>query len=127
MTTYWPSLLGGMLIGLSVAMLMLLNGRVAGIGGIAAGMFRRPGSRILENGLFVACLLLGPVLHAALFGNSPAVRIEGGLPLLALAGLLVGFGSRLGSGCTSGHGVAGLGRLSPRAMARWRSFLPWRC
>jgi uncharacterized protein len=123
MMSYWPSLLGGMLIGASVAMLMLLNGRTAGISGIVAGLFRAPGSRVSENAIFVLGLLLGPVLYLAAFGAWPMVRVEGSLPVLALAGLLVGFGTRLGSGCTSGHGVAGLARLSPRSIVAVLVFL----
>lgn len=123
MTIYWPSLAGGMLIGLSVAMLMLLNGRIAGISGIVAGLFRPVDRRLAEAAVFVAGLLLGPLLYRAGFGQWPDVHIQGGLPLIAVAGLLVGFGSRLGSGCTSGHGVAGLARLSPRSIVAVITFL----
>ncbi|WP_027134828.1 YeeE/YedE family protein [Geminicoccus roseus] len=123
MSGYLPSLLGGMLIGVAVAMLMLLNGRIAGISGIAAGLLRRPDRRMAEDLAFVGGLLLGPLGFLLAFGAWPLVRIEGSLPVLALAGILVGFGSRLGSGCTSGHGVAGLARLSPRSIAAVLVFL----
>ncbi|MBN8941606.1 MAG: YeeE/YedE family protein [Rhizobiales bacterium] len=123
MTTYWPSLAGGMLIGLSVAMLMLLNGRIAGISGIVASLFRPVDRRFVEAAAFVAGLLLGPLAYRAGFGQWPEIRVQATLPLIAVAGLLVGFGSRLGSGCTSGHGVAGLARLSPRSIVAVVTFL----
>lgn len=123
MSPYLLSLLGGMLIGLSVALFMLLNGRVAGISGMVAGLFRKPDERLAANLLFVAGLLAGPLLYRAWFDGWPVFRPEGGLLLFAVAGLLVGFGSRLGSGCTSGHGVAGLARFSPRSLAAVATFL----
>lgn len=115
MTPYWPSLAGGALIGLSAALLMLLNGRVAGISGLAAALGRL-GGRWAADLAFLIGLLLGAPLFAWLAGRWPEMRIEAGLPVLAVAGLLVGFGTRLGSGCTSGHGVCGLARLSPRSL-----------
>jgi uncharacterized membrane protein YedE/YeeE len=121
MTTYLPSLLGGMLIGLSAFLLLALNGRVAGISGIVGRLAQ--GANIAVNASFVAGLLLGPVLYRALAGGWPAVTITTPLPLIAVAGLLVGFGTRMGSGCTSGHGVVGLARLSPRSFAAVASFL----
>lgn len=115
--SYLAPLAGGLLIGLSAAMLILLNGRVAGISGLVAGLGRRPGGeRWRADAAFVLGLVLGPPLFALLAGHWPVMRIEAGLPLLAVAGLLVGFGTRLGSGCTSGHGVCGLARLSPRSL-----------
>ncbi|XSG83141.1 MAG: YeeE/YedE family protein [Methyloligella sp. ZOD6] len=123
MSVYLLSLLGGVLIGLSVALFMLLNGRVAGISGIVAGVFGKFDERLATNLLFVAGLLAGPLLYRVWLGDWPVFRPEGGLLVFAVAGLLVGFGSRLGSGCTSGHGVAGLARLSPRSMAAVAIFL----
>ncbi|GJE59182.1 YeeE/YedE family protein [Methylobacterium trifolii] len=123
MTAFLPPLAGGLLIGLSAAMLLLLNGRIAGISGLVAGLGSRPGGRWLADLAFVAGLILGPPLFAVLAGHWPAMRIAAPLPVLALAGLLVGFGTRLGSGCTSGHGVAGLARLSPRSIAAVLTFL----
>ena len=117
-----PALAGGLLIGLSAALLLLLNGRIAGISGIVAGL-GRPGARRLADAAFLVGLLLGPPVFALLAGHWPAMRIEARLPILALAGLLVGFGTRLGSGCTSGHGVCGLARLSPRSIAAVLIFL----
>ncbi|MBE7244438.1 MAG: YeeE/YedE family protein [Actinomycetospora chiangmaiensis] len=122
MDAYLPALGGGLLIGLAAAMLLLLNGRIAGISGLVAGL-ARPGERRRADAAFLIGLLLGPPLFALLAGHWPAMRIEGGWPILALAGLLVGFGTRLGSGCTSGHGVCGLGRLSPRSIVAVLVFL----
>lgn len=120
---YLPALLGGMLIGLAATVLLVANGRVAGISGIVDGLFGREVARIVVNAAFVAGLLLGPLLFRASFDTWPQVTVTGSLPLLALAGLLVGFGTRLGSGCTSGHGVVGLARLSPRSIVAVITFL----
>lgn len=114
---------GGALIGLSVALLMLLNGRVAGISGLVAGLGRDRGERRFADLAFVAGLIAGPPLFARATGAWPAMTVVASLPVLAFAGLLVGFGTRLGSGCTSGHGVAGLARLSPRSLAAVLTFL----
>jgi uncharacterized membrane protein YedE/YeeE len=111
-----------MLIGLSAAMLLLLNGRIAGISGLVAGL-ARPGERWLADIAFLVGLILGPPLFAVIARHWPAMRIEASWQVLAVAGLLVGFGTRLGSGCTSGHGVCGLARLSPRALAAVLIFL----
>ncbi|WP_132256225.1 YeeE/YedE family protein [Methylobacterium segetis] len=123
MGPYLPSLAGGVLIGLSAVMLLLLNGRIAGVSGLVAGLGRRPDRRWLADLAFVAGLILGPPAFAALSGHWPEMRIVASLPVLALAGLLVGFGTRLGSGCTSGHGVCGLARLSPRSIVAVLTFL----
>ncbi|AWN35850.1 YeeE/YedE family protein [Methylobacterium radiodurans] len=122
MDAYLPALGGGLLIGLSAAMLLLLNGRIAGISGLVAGL-ARPGERRLADLAFLLGLVLGPPLFAAMAGHWPAMRIEASWPVLAVAGLLVGFGTRLGSGCTSGHGVCGLARLSPRSLVAVLVFL----
>jgi uncharacterized membrane protein YedE/YeeE len=111
-----------MLIGLSAAMLLLLNGRIAGISGLVAGL-ARPGERRLADIAFLVGLILGPPLFAGIAGHWPAMRIEASWPVLAVAGFLVGFGTRLGSGCTSGHGVCGLARLSPRSLVAVLVFL----
>ena len=118
-----PALLGGLLIGLASTLLLIANGRVAGISGIVSGLFGRDGARVSVNAAFVTGLLLGPALYRLGFGTWPRVTVEGSLPLIAVAGLLVGFGTRLGSGCTSGHGVVGLARLSPRSLAAVLTFM----
>ena len=117
------ALLGGLLIGLAATFLLIANGRVAGISGIVAGLFVRDGARVLVNAAFVAGLLIGPGLFRVFHGEWPRVTIESSMPVLAAAGLLVGFGPRLGSGCTSGHGVVGLARLSPRSIVAVITFM----
>ena len=122
-STYFLSGLGGIMIGLSAGLFLLVDGRIAGISGIAAGLMRTPTPRWMGNALFVFGLALGPILFRAIFNEWPVVRVEASTPLMAIGGLLVGFGTRLGSGCTSGHGVCGLARLSPRSMAAVATFL----
>ncbi|OLP61724.1 hypothetical protein BJF93_08340 [Xaviernesmea oryzae] len=121
MSVFLPSLFGGALIGLSAVMLLLLNGRIAGISGILGALVS--GTGLAVNLAFVLGLMLGPLAYLSVFGQWPAVEIEAGWPLVVLAGLLVGFGTRMGSGCTSGHGVLGLARLSPRSIAAVATFL----
>ncbi|QWK80849.1 YeeE/YedE family protein [Ochrobactrum sp. BTU1] len=121
MITYLSSLIGGMLIGISGAMLLILNGRIAGISGIVGRLLHR--SAPLTNLAFVVGLAIGPIIYLIVFGTWPTVQITAGWPLIIVAGLLVGFGSRLGSGCTSGHGVLGLARLSPRSMVAVATFV----
>ena len=121
MNTYLPSLVGGMLIGTSAVMLLLLNGRIAGVSGIVGHLAQ--GIGLTTNVAFVLGLLLGPLAYLLVFGGWPTVQITAGWPLIIVAGLLVGFGSRMGSGCTSGHGVLGLARLSPRSMVAVATFM----
>jgi uncharacterized membrane protein YedE/YeeE len=125
----WPSftpvnaLLGGILIGLSAALLLLLNGRIAGISGIIGGLFQatKPGD-FSWRVAFVLGLILSPLLYQ-LFTPLPESRIDADWGVLILAGLFVGLGSRIGSGCTSGHGVCGLSRLSPRSLVATTTFM----
>ena len=123
MNTGLQALAGGGLIGLSAAMLLLLNGRIAGISGLVAGLGARPGARWLADLAFMLGLVSGPPLFAHLSGAWPEMRLVATVPVLTAAGFLVGFGTRLGSGCTSGHGVCGLARLSPRSIAAVLTFL----
>lgn len=120
---YLASLIGGGLIGLSAAVLLLINGHIAGISGIVGAFSKKPDAGLFANAAFVIGLVFGPVLFLLLFKTWPVVHIQGSTPLLTVAGLLVGFGTRMGSGCTSGHGVVGLARLSPRSMAAVAAFL----
>ena len=116
------SLAGGALIGLAAALFVLLNGRIAGISGIVGGLLRpKPG----ETGWRIAFLagLAGAPFAYALFMPLPEVRVDAGVPVLLLAGLLVGVGTRYGSGCTSGHGICGLSRRSPRSIAATAAFM----
>lgn len=121
MAIYWNALFGGMLIGAAAVLLLLANGRVAGISGIVGRLLG--GQRIVDNGAFVLGLMLGPLAFAALNGSLPVMTISTPWPLIGLAGLLVGFGTRMGSGCTSGHGIIGLARFSPRSIAATAVFL----
>lgn len=120
--TPWTSLAGGILLGVAAALFILLNGRVLGISGILGGLLRPRRGDAGWRIAFLAGLLLAPVLWS-LFAAPVAPRIEAGPALLVVAGLLVGWGTRYGSGCTSGHGVCGLARLSPRSMAATVAFM----
>lgn len=117
------ALLGGALIGLSAAIFILLNGRIAGISGIMGGLLK-PANKTdaLWRGAFVAGLLLAPWLYQR-FSPLPESTIDTPWPVLIVAGFLVGFGSRLGSGCTSGHGVCGISRLSTRSIVATLTFM----
>lgn len=117
------SLAGGILIGLSTVLLLLANGRIAGISGIVGGLLAPRSNGAPWRLAFIAGLVAAPLLYAAVAGASPSVVITSSTGLLVSGGLLVGFGTRLGSGCTSGHGVAGLARLSPRSFAATGTFL----
>lgn len=111
--------LGGLMIGIAVAVLLLFNGRIAGISGIFANMFtKQSGWRIA----FIAGLAGAPWVYR-LFAGQPDVVIAADYPLLIAAGLLVGFGTRLGNGCTSGHGICGMARLSKRSFAAVAVFM----
>ena len=120
--TPWPALAGGVAIGLAAAMLLLLNGRIAGISGILGGLLRPSTGDIAWRVAFLAGLVFAPAAYG-LAMRLPAPTIEAGYPMLLLAGLLVGAGTRYGGGCTSGHGVCGLSRLSPRSLAATVSFM----
>ncbi len=109
-------LIGGLLIGLSTVLLILFNGRIAGISGIVGGLLARKGSEIGWRAVFVVGLLLGAFVYMLATGGALPVNIQASLPVMVAAGLLVGFGTRLGSGCTSGHGVSGIARFSKRSI-----------
>ncbi|MGZ8407311.1 MAG: YeeE/YedE family protein [Caulobacteraceae bacterium] len=111
------AVIGGILIGLSAVGLMALNGRIAGISGIVGAAMGSRGAELGWRLAFVAGLFVGPWLVLAATGSLPPIVLAAPLPVIVAGGLLVGFGSRLGSGCTSGHGVCGLARLSPRSLA----------
>ncbi len=123
--TPWTSLAGGVLLGIASALFILVNGRILGISGIVGGLMQRaPG----DAGWRIA-FLLGMLAAPATFllfapaGFLPAPRIEAGFGTVVIAGLLVGFGTQYGSGCTSGHGVCGLSRLSPRSLVATLAFM----
>ena len=120
--TPWSALAGGMLIGLATAMFVLLNGRVAGISGVLGGLLKPLAGDVLWRVAFVAGLIVAPLVYA-LFSVVPAVQIDAEYGALIAAGLLVGAGTRYGAGCTSGHGVCGLSRLSPRSLVATLVFM----
>ncbi|WP_454254490.1 YeeE/YedE family protein [Pseudomonas sp. Marseille-Q8238] len=120
--TWLPALLGGLLIGLASAVLLLWNKRIAGVSGILGGLLRLTPQDRAWRIAFILGLLLAPSLYH-LISERPAVRIETSWPLLLVSGLLVGFGTRLGSGCTSGHGICGLARNAPRSWAATLTFM----
>jgi uncharacterized protein len=107
---------GGLLIGLAATLLLLLNGRLSGISGIVGGSLAPKSSDLGWRVAFVAGLLVGALAYVVATGSALAVTMQASLPVLVVAGLLVGFGTRLGSGCTSGHGVCGVARLSKRSI-----------
>ena len=120
--TPWSALAGGALIGLAAALFVLFNGRIAGISGLLGSLLARGGEGRGEKALFLLGLLLAPLLWQ-LFATLPAIEFQGGWLRLLLAGLLVGVGTRYGAGCTSGHGVCGIARLSPRSLAATLCFM----
>ncbi len=109
-------LIGGLLIGVAAALLLLLNGRISGISGIVGGLLAPKISDAGWRVVFVAGLLLGALAYMLATGGAIPVRMQASLPVLVAAGLLVGFGTRFGSGCTSGHGLCGIARLSKRSI-----------
>lgn len=120
--TPWTSLAGGMLIGAATAMFLFLSGRIAGISGIVGGLLHPVKGDTAWRIAFVLGLILAPFAYS--FGASlPEVRVDAGTLTLIAAGLLVGIGTRYGSGCTSGHGVCGLSRRSPRSMVATAAFM----
>ena len=120
--TPWTSLLGGALIGLAAVVMILFNGQIAGISGIVANLFSTSGRQGQWRLFFMIGLLISPSLYR-LVTDLPEMKFQTSWPLLIVAGFLVGFGTRLGSGCTSGHGVCGLSRLSLRSLVATLTFM----
>jgi len=120
--TPWTSLAGGMAIGVSAALFILFSGRIAGISGILGGLLHPVKNDILWRLAFVAGLVIAPLLFG-LLAPLPAVEVDAGTATLIAAGLLVGIGTRYGAGCTSGHGVCGISRLSPRSLVATAAFM----
>ena len=120
--TPWSALAGGVLIGLAASVMVVANGRVAGISGLLGSLLEGNDSGRGEKALFLLGLLTAPLLWA-LFHVWPAIEFKTGAVGLIIAGLCVGVGTRYGSGCTSGHGVCGISRLSPRSIAATLSFM----
>ena len=115
------SLVGGLILGVATVILLLGIGRIAGISGIASSLLK-PKRVEMWQVLFIAGLIVSPLLYSV-FRPLPDIEVTTSLPLLIAAGLLVGFGTRLGSGCTSGHGICGNARLSPRSMVATATFM----
>ena len=120
--TPWPALAGGVLIGIAVAMFILLNGRIAGVSGVLGGLLSPGRGDTAWRLAFIGGLIAAPLLYQ-LFAGPLTVSIDAGFGTLAVGGFLVGIGTRYGSGCTSGHGVCGLARLSPRSLVATLTFM----
>jgi uncharacterized membrane protein YedE/YeeE len=116
------SLIGGSIIGIAVSLLLLFNGKVLGVSGILGELFNNPLSKNYWRLFFVLGLLISPLIYS-IFHPIPLIEISSNKLLIIVGGLLVGFGSRLGSGCTSGHGVCGLARLSVRSLIATTIFI----
>jgi uncharacterized membrane protein YedE/YeeE len=120
------SFLGGILIGCAAALLWLVNGRIAGISGILGNLLTVRHGDIAWRIAFLLGLICAPWLYLALAGT-PGIRVEASIPVILAGGMLVGFGTRLGSGCTSGHGVCGIARLSIRSVVATCLFMATGC
>ena len=120
--TPWSSLAGGALIGLAAALFLLLNGRIAGISGVLGGLLKPVRGDMAWRAAFILGLVGSPLVYG-LFAGLPVPQIDADYAALIAAGLLVGVGTRYGAGCTSGHGVCGVSRLSPRSLVATASFM----
>ena len=118
-----PSMLGGMILGVAVALYVLLHGRILGISGIVSGLLHPRLTDTAWRLSLVLGLITAPFLGAIFFGIFPIVEIDSSWLAIGIAGLLVGFGAQYSSGCTSGHGICGLSRLSPRSLVATISFM----
>ena len=116
------ALIGGLLIGLSVALFFILNGRMIGISGRASNFLVSKNNRV-DNFLFLVGLILGPLIYSYITGKEINISISSSLILLIIGGALVGFGTRLSSGCTSGHGISGISRFSLRSIIATITFM----
>jgi uncharacterized membrane protein YedE/YeeE len=120
--TPWTALAGGALIGLAASLFVLANGRIAGISGLLGSVLEAGSDGRGEKALFLAGLLVAPLVWG-LFAALPLIEFQSGALGLVCAGLLVGIGTRYGSGCTSGHGVCGVARMSPRSLVATGAFM----
>ena len=120
--TPWTALTGGILIGLSAALLVRLNGRIAGVSGVLGGLLTPAQGDKAWRAAFLIGIVLAPLAYP-LLASLPPVQIDAGYGTLVVSGLLVGMGTRYGGGCTSGHGVCGLSRLSPRSLLATLAFM----
>ena len=120
--TPYSAFIGGIIIGLAVVIFFLFNGRLVGISGIAANALNLKERRI-DNILFLVGLIIGPILYSLISNKEIHISISNSLPLLIVAGLLVGIGTRISGGCTSGHGISGIGRFSLRSIIATITFM----
>ena len=120
--TPYSAFIGGIIIGLAVVIFFLFNGRLVGISGIAANALNQKERRI-DNILFLVGLIIGPILYSLISNKEINISISNSLPLLIVAGLLVGIGTRISGGCTSGHGISGIGRFSLRSIIATITFM----
>jgi uncharacterized membrane protein YedE/YeeE len=120
--TPWTALAGGIIIGIASVLLALANGRIAGISGIVGGLLRPAFPEASWRMAFLAGLIAAPLVYTA-YAALPEIIVVAGYPTLIVAGLAVGIGTRYGAGCTSGHGVCGLSRLSPRSLVAMLAFM----
>ena len=120
--TPWSALAGGAVIGLAAALLVLFNGRIAGISGIIGGLIRPKTGDINWRLAFMLGLIAAPILWQ-FFTPLPNIQIDANYTLLAVAGLITGIGTRYGAGCTSGHGICGISRISPRSIVATLAFM----
>jgi uncharacterized membrane protein YedE/YeeE len=111
-----PSLIGGIIIGIASAIMLLYVGKIAGISGIFGGLLNAKRGDTAWRGMFVAGLLVGGLILLVAYPDSLSIHVDRSMAAVIVAGMLVGIGSRLGSGCTSGHGVCGIGRFAPRSL-----------
>jgi len=116
------ALIGGLIIGLAVVLFFVLNGRSIGISGIASNFLTSKNNR-MDNLLFLVGLIIGPIVYKLITQDEINISISNSLLLLAIAGLLVGVGTRIGGGCTSGHGISGIGRFSLRSIVATVTFM----
>ncbi len=120
--TPWSALAGGVLIAIATALFVLLNGRIAGISGIVAGLLKPSRGDLAWRIAFLFGLISAPLVYG-LYSAPPAAQIDASFGAVLAAGLLVGIGTRYAGGCTSGHGVCGLSRLSPRSLVATLCFM----
>ena len=121
--SFIPAAIGGLLIGLATALLLILNGRIAGISGIVSGILSPTKGDTRWKIVFVAAIIIGALLTPLITGEPFAFEMAASWPVIIIGGFLVGFGTRLGSGCTSGHGVCGISRLSRRSIVATVTFI----
>ena len=117
------ALIGGLLIGFSAMILLLFNGRILGVTGITGGILQPQRKDLLWRVLFLSSVAMAPVLYSAVTTKPILIEVTDSLPTLIIGGFLVGFGACAGSGCTSGHGICGLGRLSKRSLVVTMTFM----